>query len=110
MAVRSGVLARMVSTGNTDELIGTVPAGDTWILKDARILNLGSGSAGSGLFATSAVGVIDAQIINFSTMAVDALLTWSGWFVMGPGDFLTFTPRIAGMHIWVSGTQLVGHI
>ena len=109
MSVRSKALGTDVSSGApvVNKVLGTVPAGSTWILKDIRIANF------SGLAATVSVGVLRPST-NAAAIVVDqsinngAIVGVSCFVVAEPADQLLYSSTQNAVEIWCSGAELDG--
>ena len=108
MTVRSAVLGRIqVPTANVFFTIGTVPAGQTWLLKQ---LNFVGGSA------TAANVIVDAadQTATLFARWIPAPIAFgkaaeiSTSLVLVPGDFIRVQSDQVGTWFWVSGSKLSG--
>lgn len=105
--VRNGVLARGILLDTDAQLIGTVPANATWLLKVVHVLNL-EGSAGQVVIQlNSASGQIYARLPTLEVPAADAAI-WEGWTALGPGDQLYAQSSSSNCHVWAAGAELPG--
>ena len=111
MTVRSGVLCRAVTVGNTALLLGTVPAGKTWVVKDWRLWNSTAGTLNCRLYVLDPTGLIRG-IITKPSLPADGISNPSLAFFLaaGPGDTVWVLADAAGIHVWLSGAVLNGNI
>jgi hypothetical protein len=90
-------------------MFGTVPSTDSWIIKDVVVFNSGGAPVVVDVFAGNPAFTIFGILFSQSVAAGGFGFT-SRWFAMGPSDTITVTPRAAGIHVWVSGADLPGHL
>ena len=110
MPVRNGVLCRGVSVGAVSVVLGTVPAGMTWLVKEINVLNGGGAAASISVQAQNAANTMVARPYTNSALAAGATERYSGFLAMGPGDQLVLYPGAANLFVWASGAQLDGHL
>lgn len=107
--VRSGVLARYVSVGAAGLTIGVVPVTDTWIVKDIAIYNSAAAPQMVQLYlANPAFNIF--RMLYAGTIPAASAVSVSDWVAAGPGDTINAVPGVAGVHFWVSGADLPGHL
>jgi hypothetical protein len=107
MPTRSTALIRGVAFGGGGaQQMGEVPAGQTWILKDAQISPAGLGSSTVQLYAEAPDGTralfVQQTIANLGRAGV-AL-----WVVAEPGDTIWCNPGAVDQYVWISGAALPG--
>jgi len=107
MSVRSAVLARGVVFAGDTPLIGTVPDGETWIVKSAEVSPVGVGSSSVQLYAEAADASTRATFFQQTVPSLSPV-HYSGWVVMLPGDNLFAHSSAVDEYYWVSGARLVG--
>lgn len=107
MATRTGVLFRFAGSGAFN-ILATVPAGQTWILKDLVVSNETGGAAVCFLYSTDPGGTVHGGLLNESVGANS--VTRKGMFhVLGPGDFVWFASSGGvNVYVWGSGAKLPG--
>lgn len=105
LTVRSCVFYAGVasSTGNTVCFI--VPAGYTLLWKNALVTNLGSARAHVLIFAYSSG--VSPYVIN-QDLDVAASVSVNLGLVLSPSMQVYATASAPGMHVWLSGSLLVG--
>lgn len=109
MPTRSGVLARFVSPNGALAILGTVPSTDSWIVKDIGIYNSTGVTQLVQLYLANAAGTI-VRILFAGNIAATASVSITHWALAGPGDTINAIPGAAGIHYWVSGADLPGHL
>lgn len=107
--IRNGVLGRVVTTATGFTLVGTVPAGMTWLLKAVHLVNNAAATANLVVQLTSPDNSIAAQLPHYAIDPTEAVL-WQGWTSLGPGDHLYVSSDQVGVHIWAAGAELPGTI
>lgn len=104
MAVRSANLAVGTKSGAGITTVATVPAGETWIIKDIRTYASGGavralvGAARGGLL----VPISDGSLPNAGSRGVEC------WVVLEPGDEIQVFSNSTTFDFWVSGAMLSG--
>jgi hypothetical protein len=107
MSVRSAVLAIGKPAAATYTVLGTVPAGQTWILKSIVVLNRGA-VADTVTVQGAHAGAIAANLLNAAVLAAGASVAQDSWLVLQPGDILAVYATAGVSDFWVSGTKLSG--
>lgn len=107
MATRTSVLLRGNFAAAGFQLLGTVPAGETWIVKRIDLINNSASTQTIQLLARDPTNVISAALVNQSlTSGVGFALEL--WFVMQAGDTFRASLSVGNVGIWVSGSRLLG--
>lgn len=108
MTTRSATLGHASTTAlQLNGTLCTVPAGETWIVKDIRVLNVNAGPA-SAIISVTGVGNVDGTWLINKTLAGVSYDGMSCWVVMEPGDYLVYASDQGLVRFWVSGAKLVG--
>jgi hypothetical protein len=109
MPIRSGVLCAGASPGAAGFVVGTVPVTDTWLLKDWRIYNLSGALQNVTLLVANQANTLFA-VLFIGAVAAGAFASGACWVAGGPGATVQAVGGAAGVHFWVSGTDLPGHL
>ena len=107
--VRNGPLARMILTSAGYTTIGTVPQGETWLIKTIHYLNAGSAKATVYSQLQAADGPVAARLDQYELEPL-TWQTWQGWTALRPGDQLLVSTDQADVHVWVNGAALPGNL
>lgn len=106
-SVRTAVLAHGDSTGTALVILATVPAGETWIVKSASVVNIAAGAQTVSLLARRP-SVPVAVTFYTESLNASAVGQWNGWVVLAPGDQLALVMTVGPGRVWVSGSRLIG--
>lgn len=109
MPTRSGVLCKLLSVGAGGVVLGNVPASDTWVVKDVRVYNTTGAPVNVSIFAADATSTIFGALF-IGAVAAGAVGSVSCWVAVPPSGSIQALPGAAGVHIWVSGADLPGHL
>lgn len=110
MPVRNGVLARATSAGAPGSgTIGTVPVTDSWLIKSILLQNTAGVAVMLSIWVQGGAGPQIGALYSKS-LAAGALDNVQIWVAAGPGDTLNWSFDQNGVHIWVSGADLPGHL
>ena len=108
MAIRSTRLgARVVTVANSWQLLGTVPAGETWIIKSIVVQNVTVSVAVAQVRLNDAVLGVPVRFVQ-QTIGADGTFLWSDWVVAPSGVLVEAFADQQPMRYWVSGTALQG--
>ena len=107
MPTRTAALAQLISPSNASIAAFTCPAGETVIVKSATLFNSTGGALAGILYLLAVSTDVQSMLVSQSILSA-GFAEWSGWRVMKPGDRVYFQPGGAGLHLWVSGTRLIG--
>lgn len=108
MPIRSAVLARISSAvGGSNGIISTVPANETWILKEVDIDNTTGGNAIVSAWAADPSNT-QVGLAAQETLAAGALGTVACYLVLDPGSTLNYFASVGPVHFWYSGIKLDG--
>lgn len=106
MTIRSKVLYAGVMDMSEDEVIlAVVPAGHTWLIKDAVAYGLGFPSCRLGLYIVD-VDAFKGYLIQES-FDYPSLARFSGVLVAEAGMRLAATAFPTGCYVWLSGSDLL---
>jgi hypothetical protein len=107
MTTRSAVLgAATYANAGTYLTLGTVPAGEVWLVKSAQYWNSSGGASTVYLRCLDAGTGGVAYLISKSVAAL-ALEQWDGWVALPAGTIIQLFSSGAPAYIWVSGARLV---
>lgn len=109
MATRSGVLGKAVSASGAVQVLAVVPVTDTWVIKDWRLYNSTAAVLAVVLYLVDSAGVVTTPLF-IGNVPANQFVSGSGWVAAGPGASLNVSPGAAGLHTWVSGADLPGHL
>lgn len=109
MALRTSQLGHSThfAAGTWD--LFTVPAGQTWIVKDVVVANTGSGTVTIELDVTTSDSLCKPWLFH-QALGGGGAFHWTGFFVMEPGDVLTQSMLDGQWFVIVSGSKLMGTI
>ena len=105
MTVRSTQLAAYKSTANVQATLYTVPAGWRAIVKSANVYN-GSGNPASVTLWVQSHTNANRGILVIQSLQNNTTVTWQGWTVANPGDFVDAYVDQGSVEIMLSGTLL----
>jgi hypothetical protein len=108
MPVRSAVLGAATLVAGNIFTFGTVPAGQTWIVKFATFAALSPVDASVSLWWKRTVPNTTGVIFVANLPVAVPFDTFSGWMVGLPGDQLQAFPSGSNVWCWISGTKLSG--
>jgi hypothetical protein len=112
MSVRTAVLGRATSNFFIDIVdVFTVPSTQTYIVKQLNFASLdGLNPIFVTVIAQQAGGGFSMNVVNQQIQPL-ALLQIAEFLVFGPGDTLRFVAGgTSGAKLWISGTELFGHV
>lgn len=110
MTTRTAVLGvGQVAAGGGSVTLGTVPAGETWILKSVLAYNAGAASDSPLFFMFDHVSGLNAYLPT-SSIATGGTFRFDGWVVLAPGDALGLLQNTTAWRVRASGTRLLGHV
>jgi hypothetical protein len=109
MPTRSGVLCRGLSAGAALIQIGVVPVTDTWVIKDWRLYNQTAAPLAVILYVLDQNSVVLTPLF-VGNVPANQFVAGSGWVAAMPGATVQLSPGAAGLHAWVSGADLPGHL
>ena len=109
MPTRSGVLCSAVSAGAGGFVIGTVTSTDSWVIKDWRIYNSTGAPVNVTLLITNPGGTTFG-VRFLASVGAGAFASGNGWVAAMPNAQVQAIPGAAGVHFWVSGADLPGHL
>lgn len=107
MPIRSSALAKFNSGSGGTFTLFTVPAGQTYIVKEVRLLNWNAAGETFSVYAFDPASGSIGSIYD-GTLAAYAHDSVTCWTVLGPGDQLQFVAAVSNQRVWVSGTKLPG--
>jgi hypothetical protein len=107
VAVRSDLLASGLAPASSNVLVATVPAAETWLVKDALIYNPGGSAELGVLYVQSVDSSINVGFIA-ETVSAGGVAHFSGFVVMQPGQKMYFANGPGVLSFWVSGAKLLG--
>jgi hypothetical protein len=110
VSVRSGVLGRgqQVNAGVDFQFV-SVPAGETYIVKNVHVWNRNALQAQITVEAADTGFAQLAALLN-GPLASGQIAEWSGFFCLKAGDQLVAQSDKTGVYFWASGAALVGSI
>jgi len=108
MSTRTAVLAKFTTADGAGHDRATVPAGETWILKSAAIMNNAATTAGWQLWVHTADSITAAVMVSSGSQLAGSGTVVSMWVVLEPGDVIYFLGGVASVAVWLSGTKLAG--
>jgi hypothetical protein len=104
---RNGCVARLQLVPNQVQVVLTVPADNTLVLKHVAVWNDSPTGGTFGLYAQTPDGDVHANLISADVPGAGGL-EWTGWIALNPGDQITVYTAVAGVHLWASGAVLPG--
>lgn len=107
MTTRTSVLAQFKSPDSNSIAAFTCPAGETVIVKSAQIWNASGASLSAHLYLLEALSGVESHLFD-GTLLSSTGSDWAGWRVLKPTDRIYFQPGGALLHLWISGTRLIG--
>ena len=109
MPVRNGVLVRWLSPNGAGAVIATVAPTDTWLIKSVSVYNSTAAPQAVNLFLANAAFNI-FRILYAGTIPAASAVNLTDWAAAGPGDTVNAQPGVAGVHFWLGGAALPGHL
>jgi hypothetical protein len=107
MTVRSAVLATGRNNFGGVMTLATVPAGETWIIKDVHIRDFTGASNSFNVNLYNPTTFVRNDLIYVAGVTQE-FATWAGWVVAEPGDLLQLGCFNGLVTTWISGTKLIG--
>lgn len=107
MPTRTAVLGAAIIAAGVPTTFAVVPAGQTWICKSV-LMNDQAGLGGLAYVWFSRPGGILGIMAVAQDLATVPFFEWEGWVVGQPGDVLQCFADTTTVHVWVSGTHLLG--
>lgn len=107
MVVRTAVLGRVSVSDILTHVLFTVPAGQTWIVKDVVVTNNDGAGLSAVVSAVDSTGLIGSVIFS-PTIAAGVQAELTTYQVLGPGDKLQVFASAQPYIVWVSGSKLAG--
>lgn len=107
MPVRTANLGRLQGNVNGWAILCTVPAGQTFLVKEVRYHNSG-GTTDTITIALVTPSIVIYALLNASSLAAGGVGSVLGWIAMAPGDTLQVFSTTGGTRFWASGTKLDG--
>ena len=107
MTIRTAVLASTSFNAGVTVTLFTVPAGQTWIVKDVLVHNWAAGNNQIRVRMVDPVSLTYLYLIDVP--ATDpGRKEWQGWMTLVAGQYMdVWSPNNAG-YIWVAGSKLSG--
>lgn len=107
MALRTAKLGALQGGVGSWSIVCTVPAGQTYIVKDIRYYNT-LGSTDTVTIALVTTGAVTYPLVGNQSLGANAANSWQGWAVLGPGETLQAFSTTGGTRFWASGAKLDG--
>jgi hypothetical protein len=107
VAVRTAKLVCVGSTASQFLTLATVPAGETWIVKEI-VLGNNTGTSGIGIVNALKPGVAIVNLLSATIAAFSSAQSTGRFFVLEPGDQLQSNTPGVNWNVWVAGTKLLG--
>lgn len=107
MPIRTARFFQGVATTGAGVRLATVPAGQTWLLKELSLSNdqLVNDSGSAGVLAADGTYI---RLVPISAVNTHTLQRWQGFMVLLPGDGV-FASSVGGnLDCWFSGAKLAG--
>jgi hypothetical protein len=88
-------------------VFATVPAGESWLLKNAMVWNDGVANDSVQVLVVTLAGVRIALAFGFP-LAAHGIIQWNGFLIMKPGDTLQGSSSTSSSAVVASGARLPG--
>src|SRR4051794_36267251 len=98
MPTRSTTLGVANVPASTPLTFGTVPAGETWIVKSILLIDQGGLGGHAYVWFSRSPGSI-LGVFGFFDLSLQPVAEWEGWVVGRPGDVLQCFPDTTNVHV-----------
>jgi hypothetical protein len=109
MSTRSAVLVHTLLSGFSANVLATVPAGETWILKSLLLYNGAVSASSIYVIVRDPSATVDCYVAR-EVVAAQTPFNWNGWVVLDAGSQIRGLQSVDGARVWASGTRLVGTV